>query len=169
MDTTPTTTTHTQSHTDLYFVSPDSPTAQLGLNQEQIRELLEEQERYDREFQQKLEEEERARLSTQHQDKARWVLTPFISDSEPAQPACKALYEPPINTTSHGDDLINHRDTPNPTTRHQLPTPIAHLELKQNTYEGYGTAYEPHIAAMSYDNDVSNHRIHHKAGTNSNP
>jgi hypothetical protein len=54
---------YAQPHADPYFVSPDSPTSRLGLNQEQIRELLEEQERWDREFQQELEEEERARVS----------------------------------------------------------------------------------------------------------
>ena len=52
-----------QPHADPYYVSPDSPAAQLGLNQEEIRELLEEQERWDREYQQELEEEERARMS----------------------------------------------------------------------------------------------------------
>ena len=76
-----------QPHTDPYFVSPDSPTAQLGLNQEEIREILEEQDRLDREFQEELEEDERARVSTehqeqeQHQDEVRWVPTPSISDS----------------------------------------------------------------------------------------
>jgi hypothetical protein len=57
-----------QPHGDPYFVSPDSPAAQLGLNQEEIREILEEQERLDREFQQELEEEERARMSAQYQE-----------------------------------------------------------------------------------------------------
>ena len=35
-----------QPHTDPYFMSPDSHSAHLGLNQEEIRELLEEQERW---------------------------------------------------------------------------------------------------------------------------
>jgi hypothetical protein len=82
----------TQPHTDPYFVSPDSPATQLGLNQEEIREILEEQERLDREFQEELEEEERARSGQhqeqeQHQDEARWVPTPSISDSEPTPQA----------------------------------------------------------------------------------
>src|SRR6202050_927837 len=118
-----------QPHTDLYFVSPDSPAARLGLNQEQIRELLEEQERCDREFQHELEEEERARVSAQHQeqeqhrDKARWVPTPSISNSEPAQQVCEAPEEPPIVATSYSDDnTSNHGDTP--PSWYQPPTPI---------------------------------------------
>jgi DNA-binding transcriptional MerR regulator len=92
---------YAQPHADPYFVSPDSLTSQLGLNQEQIRELLEEQERWDREFQQELEEEERARVSAQHQeqeqhqDEVRWAPTPPISDSEPTPQAYEVLDEPP--------------------------------------------------------------------------
>jgi hypothetical protein len=36
----------------------------------------------------------------------------------------KALYETPIAATSHGRDLINHRNPPKP-IRYQLPTPTA--------------------------------------------
>jgi hypothetical protein len=96
----------TQPHTNPYFVSPDSPAAQLGLNQEEIREILEEQERWDREFQEELEENERARVSTehqeqeQHQDEARWVPTPSISDSEHTPQAYKMPDEAPETAPS---------------------------------------------------------------------
>ena len=99
-----------QPHTDPYFMSADSPAAQLGLNQEEIWEILEEQDRLDREFQEELEEDERARVSTehqeqeQHQDEVRWVPTPSISDFEPTPEEYKVLDEPLENTTSLYDD-----------------------------------------------------------------
>ena len=116
-----------QPHTDPYFVSPDSHAAHLGLNQEEIRELLEEQERCDREFQQELEEE-RARRSAQHQqqeqhqDKVRRVPTPSISDSEPTLQAYGVLEEPPENATSPYDDRPFDR-TDSPAIWYQPPSP----------------------------------------------
>jgi hypothetical protein len=118
-----------QPHTDPYFMSTDSPAAQLGLNQEEIREILEEQERLDREFQQELEEEERARMSAQYQeqeqyqDKARWVPTPSISDCEPTPQAYEMLDEAPKTATSLYDDgPFDGADSP--ATIYQPPTPI---------------------------------------------
>jgi hypothetical protein len=126
-----------QPHTDQYFVSPDSPAGQLGLNQKEIRELLEEQERLDREFQQELEEEARARVNAQHQvqkqhqDKVRWIPTPSISDSEPTPQAYAVPDEPPENATSPYDngpfDRTDSPATNKPHLGHMTPAPTAQL------------------------------------------
>ena len=70
---------------------------------------------------------------------------------------CEVPYKPPIGATSHSSNgPINHKDSPNPTTRHQLPTPTAHPELEQGMYEGYGTAYDPPTAISTHDNNLPN-------------
>src|SRR5882762_2215859 len=100
---------YAQPHTNPYFAHPNSAAAQLGLTPEEIKEVVEEQERwYREEYQQELED--RARMSAQHQeqeqhqDEARWVPTPSISDSEPTPQAYGVPDEPPENTTSPYDD-----------------------------------------------------------------
>jgi hypothetical protein len=128
-----------QPHTDPYFVSPDSPAAQLGLNQEEIREILEEQERWDREFQEELEEEERARSAQhheqeQHQDEARWVPTPSISDSEPTPQAYEMPDEPPENATSPYDNGPFDR-ADSPAALYQPPTPIPDARSPPPSFE----------------------------------
>src|ERR1700683_987132 len=92
-------TRYAQPHADPYFIHPNSAAAQLGLTPEEIREVVEEQERwFQEEYQQELEEE-RARTSTehqeqeQHQDEARWVPTPPIGDSEPTPQAYEMSYD----------------------------------------------------------------------------
>ena len=77
---------YAQPHADPYFVHPNSAAAQLGLTPEEIREVVEEQERWFREEYQQELEEDRAWVSTehqeqqQHQDEVRWIPTPSISD-----------------------------------------------------------------------------------------
>ena len=110
-------------------MSPDSPAAQLGLNQEEIKELLEEQERWDREYQQELEEEERARVSAQHQeqeqhqDEARWVPTPPIGDSKPEPQTYKTSHEGSEDAESlYEDSWLNPELAPR--LLYQPPSPI---------------------------------------------
>src|SRR6267154_1650166 len=128
-----------QPHSDPYFVSPDSPAAKLRLNQEEIREILEEQERLYREFQEELEEEERARSAQhqeqeQHQDEARWVPTPSISDSEPTLQAYAMLDESPENTMSpYNDNLFDRADSP--TALYQPPTSIPDAQSPPASFE----------------------------------
>src|SRR5882762_2843958 len=88
-----------QPHADPYFAHPNSTAAQLGLTPEEIKEVVEEQERWFREeYQQELVD--RARESTehqeqqQHQDKVMWVPTPSISNSEPTPQAYGVPDEP---------------------------------------------------------------------------
>ena len=124
-----------QPHTDPYFVSPDSPAMRLGLNQEQIRELLKEQEQLDREFQMELEEEERARVSAQHQrqehhqDETRWVPTPPISNFDPTPQTYEVPDKPPKGTASQYDDGPLDPELA-PHLLHQLPTPTTHIRLE---------------------------------------
>jgi hypothetical protein len=79
-------TENVQPHADPYFAHPNLVAAQLGLTQEEIREVVEEQERWFREEYQQELEVNRARVSTehqeqqQHQDEVRWIPTPSISD-----------------------------------------------------------------------------------------
>jgi hypothetical protein len=70
-------TEYAQPHADPYFIHPNSAATQLGLTQEEVKEVLEEQERWDREFQQELEEEERARISTPHHRPTRCRTNPL--------------------------------------------------------------------------------------------
>src|SRR5882757_3824282 len=99
-------TEYTQPQTNPYFVHPNSAAAQLGLTPEEVKEVVEEQERwFGEEYQQELEED-RARMNAQHQeqeqhqDEARWVPTPSISDSEPAPQAHEVPNEPAESATS---------------------------------------------------------------------
>ena len=124
----------------------------------QIRELLEEQEQWNREFQQELEEEERARVSAQHQeqeqhqDKTRWVPTPSISDSEPTPEAYKAPNEPPNDTTSPYDDgWLNPEHTPS--VLYQPPTPIPNGAdpTPQLKYSRYDMENEYHKCVVMFD------------------
>ena len=102
-------TEYAQPQADPYFIHPNSAAAQLGLTQEEIKEVLEEQERWDREFQQELEEEERARVSAHyqrqehHQDKTRWVPTPSTSDFEPTPQTYEVPDEPAEDAMSSYD------------------------------------------------------------------
>jgi len=57
-----------QPHADPYFVHPNSAAAQLGLTPEEIREVVDEQERWFREEYQQELEEDRAWVSTEHQE-----------------------------------------------------------------------------------------------------
>jgi hypothetical protein len=98
-------TEYAQPHTDPYFVHPNSMAAQLGLTPEEIREAVDEQERWFREEYQQELEEDRARMSAQHQeqeqhqDEARWVPTPSISDFKPAPWAYEVPNEPAEDAT----------------------------------------------------------------------
>ena len=75
-------TEYAQPHADPYSAHPNSAAALLGLTPEEIREVVEEQERWFREEYQQELEADRSRTSTehqehqQHQDEARWVPTP---------------------------------------------------------------------------------------------
>jgi hypothetical protein len=147
---------YAQPHADPYFVSPDSPAAQLGLNQERIRELLEEQEQLDREFQQELEEDRlyKARVSTEYQEQdheARWVPTPPISNSDPTPQAYEVPDEPPENATSSYDDGPLDPELA-PRVLHQPPTPIPDGAdpTPQPEYSGYDTAnqYDEHVVLL---------------------
>src|SRR6202050_3042240 len=151
-----------QPHTDLYFVSPDSPAARHGLNQEEIRELLKEQERCDREFQQEVEGEERARRSAQHQeqeqhqDEARWVPTPSISDSEPTPQAYEMPDEAPETATSLYDGgSIDRGDSP--AAWYQPPTSIPDntYPTPQPEYIGYDEHVTPVDANEPDANDAN--------------
>jgi hypothetical protein len=92
------------------------------------------------------------------QDETRWVPTYPISQPPLATQAYEMAYEPPQAAASFGSRPIDRGDMLGPTTQYQLPTPIPHLELKQDTYKGYRTAYNPYPAATPYDDDdvVSN-------------
>src|SRR6267154_679087 len=99
-------TEYAQPQTDPYFVHPNSVAAQLGLTPEEVKEVVEEQEIWFREEYQRELEEDRARMSAQHQeqeqhqDEARWVPTPSISDFEPAPQAHEVPNEPAESATS---------------------------------------------------------------------
>jgi hypothetical protein len=56
--------------------------------------------------------------------------------------------EPPQAATLFGSRSIDHGDTLGLTTQYQLPTPIAHLELEQDAYEGYRTVDEPTVRQL---------------------
>jgi hypothetical protein len=119
-------TEYAQPQADPYFVHPNSAAAQLGLTPEEVKEVVEEQERWFREeYQQELVD--RARESTehqeQHQDEARWVPTPSISDSEPTPQAYGVPDESPEDTTSPYDNSPFERGD-SPATWYQPPTTI---------------------------------------------
>jgi hypothetical protein len=100
----------------------------LGLTPEEVREVVEEQERWFREeYQQELVDRARESIEhqeqQQHQNEARWVPTPPIDDSKPTPQAYEIPNEPPENVTSPYDDsLFEHRDSP--AVWYQPPTPI---------------------------------------------
>ena len=133
-------------------IHPNLAAAQLGLTPEQIREVVEEQERWDREFQQELEEEERARVSAQHQeqeqhqDEARWVPTPSVSDFDPTPQAYEVPDEPPKNATSpYNDGPLDPEPAPHLLYQPPTPTSIAlHPPLPpyDGTYEVTGECDE---------------------------
>ena len=146
-------TEYAQPHADPYFVHPNSAAAQLGLTPEEIRGVVEEQERWDREFQQELEEEERARVSAQHQrqehhqDETRWVPTPSISDFDPTPQAYEVPDEPPEDAASSYDDGL--LDPERARLLYQPPTPIPSDTdpTPQPEYNGYDTTdeYDEHV------------------------
>jgi len=102
-------TEYAQPHTDPYFVHPNLAAAQLGLTPEEVREVAEEQDRWFKEYQQELEED-RVRVSTeqqkqqQHQDEARWVPTPSVSDFDPTPQAYEVPDESPEDAVSPYED-----------------------------------------------------------------
>ena len=146
-------TEYAQPHADPYFVHPNSAAAQLGLTPEEIREVVEEKERWDREYQRELEEEERARVSTEHQeqqhhqDETRWVPTPPISNSDPTPQTYEVPDESPEDaTSSYNDGPLDPELAPR--VLYQQPTPIpddAHA-TPQPEY-GYDTTdeYDEHV------------------------
>jgi hypothetical protein len=87
------------------------------------------------------------------QHETRWVPNYPTSHSQPAPQTYETPYEPPVDATSHNDDLIDRVDSPNHTGRYQLPTPTAHPELERHAYEGYGIADEHAVVASSDDDE----------------
>jgi hypothetical protein len=156
---------YAQPHPEPYpdhFVHPNSAAAQLGLTSEEIREVLEDQERWFREEYQQEPEEDRARTSTehqeqeQHQDEARWVPTPPIGDSEPTPQAYETSYDGSDDDTSPYDDGPLDPELA-PRLLHQPPTPIPDAQSPPPPLEcdAHGTANtdddDAYVALFEHD------------------
>jgi hypothetical protein len=153
-------TEYAQPQTDPYFVHPNSAAVQLGLTPEELKEVVEEQERWFREEYQQELEEDRARSAQhqeqeQHQDEVRWVPTPSISDSEPTPQAYEMPDEAPETATSLYDNgSINHRDSPAALYQPPTPTPDARSPPPPFENDSHGTPddnNDMHIASFERD------------------
>ena len=115
------------------FVSLNSTITQLVLTSEEVRELLEYQERWLREeYQQEqgvdtpIREAEHHQQQHEHNNNVRpTVHNPPAQDHlYHALETCEVPYKPPVSATSHDGNLINCRDSPNPPWSCQMDTAI---------------------------------------------
>jgi hypothetical protein len=117
---------YAQPHTEPIHVHPESAAAQLGLTQEEIREVLEDQERWFREeYLPELEAETRYRQE-QHSNNTQ-SPPPSTTHPEPeydTDDGYNVPYEPPQVATSHDDGVSITSGGPIP-ARYQTPTPTA--------------------------------------------
>jgi hypothetical protein len=96
---------YAQPHTDPIFVHPNSAATQLGLTQEEIREVLEDQERWMREEHMMEEQGMHApTTTTQYQQDSTPTHTPSISNSNPTPQAHEMPDKPPEDATSPYND-----------------------------------------------------------------
>jgi hypothetical protein len=143
-----------QPHADPYFVSPNSPAAQLGLTPEEVREVLEDQERWMREEYQEEVGMHIPTTPTQYQQD-RHNSTPLPAPTahpeleRHAYEGYRTASEPPTAAMSHDDDDDIVSDSGDVPTWYQHPTTTLDgtYPTPQPEYSGYDTTdeYDGHV------------------------
>ena len=154
---------YAQPHTDHYFAHPDSAAAQLGLTPEEIKEVVDEQERWYREEYLPELEAETQHQQQQHSNNTQSSPTP-TTHLEPKREVYEGhgiADEGPIAATSHDDDDGTFECGDSPAAWYQPPTtiledaraPPSPLEHDMDTTTA---DHDMHVASFEHHEELDN-------------